>query len=92
VHEAIQVVIRPLVRDQPALTVQELRTRIATETGVRVRVPTLCRVLQRLGWPRQKILHASERNTERVQQARADDRERIAPLDLEPLWRRVAPS
>ena len=32
-----------------------------------------------------KSLHASERDTERVQQARADDRELIAPLDLEHL-------
>jgi transposase len=54
VHEAIQVLIRQLVRDHPDLTLQELCTRIATETGVRVSVPTMCRVLQRLGLPRKK--------------------------------------
>jgi transposase len=37
-----------------------------------------------LAAPKQ-ALHASERDTERVQQARADDRELIAPLDLERL-------
>jgi transposase len=54
VNEAIQVLIRQLVRDHPDLTLQELCTRIATETGVRVSVPTMCRVLQRLGLPRKK--------------------------------------
>jgi len=52
VNEAIQVLIRQLVRDHPDLTLQELCTRIATERGVRVSVPTMCRVLQRLGLPR----------------------------------------
>ena len=54
VNEAIQVLIRQLVRDHPDLTLQELCTRIATETGVRVSVPTMGRVLQRLGLPRKK--------------------------------------
>jgi transposase len=43
-----------LVSGDPALTLHELCTRMATETGVRVSVPTRCRVLQRLGLPRKK--------------------------------------
>jgi hypothetical protein len=43
------------------------------------------RVLQRLGLPRKKSLPASARETERVQQAREDDRELIEPLDIQPL-------
>jgi transposase len=38
----------------PDATLEELCTGIATETGVRVSVPTMCRMLQRLGFPRKK--------------------------------------
>jgi transposase len=54
VNEALHGLLRQLVRDDPDLTLHELCTRIATETGVRVSVPTMCRVLQRLGLPRKK--------------------------------------
>jgi transposase len=53
-NEAAHVVLRQLVHDDPDLTLHELCTRIATETSVRVSVPTMCRVLQRLGLPRKK--------------------------------------
>jgi transposase len=52
--EAIQLLFRQLVRDDPDRTLHELCTQIAAETGVRVSVPTMCRVLQRLGLPRKK--------------------------------------
>jgi transposase len=52
--EATQLLLRQLVRDDPDRTLHELCTHIAAETGVRVSVPTMCRVLQRLGLPRQK--------------------------------------
>ncbi len=52
--EAIHLLLRQLVRDDPDLTLHELCTRVAAETGVRVSVPTMCRVLQRLGLPRKK--------------------------------------
>ena len=52
--EATHVLLRQLVRDHPDLTLDELCTRIGAETGVRVSVPTMCRVLQRLGLPRKK--------------------------------------
>jgi transposase len=51
---AAQAQVRRLVDDQPDATLAELCTRLATETSVRVSVPTLCRVLQRLGLPRKK--------------------------------------
>jgi transposase len=52
--EAIHLLLRQLVRDDPDRTLHALCTRIAAETGVRVSVPTMCRVLQRLGLPRKK--------------------------------------
>ena len=52
--EAAHGLLRQLVRDDPDLTLHELCTRMATETGVRVSVATMCRVLQRLGLPRKK--------------------------------------
>ena len=52
--EATHVLLRQLVHDDPDLTLHELCTRIAVETGVRVSVPTMCRILQRLGLPRKK--------------------------------------
>ena len=54
VDEATQVLLRRLVRDDPALTLYERCSRLAAETDVRVSVPTMCRVLQRLGLPRKK--------------------------------------
>jgi transposase len=54
VNEASHVLLRQLVRDHPDLPLHALCTRIAAEAGVRVSVPTMCRVLQRLGLPRQK--------------------------------------
>ena len=52
--DATHGILRQLVRGHPDLTLDELCTRIAVETGVRVSVPTMCRVLQRLGLPRKK--------------------------------------
>jgi transposase len=46
--------IQRLVSDHPDATLQELCTGVAAATGVRVSVPTMCRVLQRLGLPRKK--------------------------------------
>ncbi|HSF31409.1 MAG TPA: winged helix-turn-helix domain-containing protein, partial [Candidatus Tectomicrobia bacterium] len=54
-NEAIYVLLHQLVRHHPDLTLQELYTYIAAETGVGVSVPTVGRVLQRLGLPRKKV-------------------------------------
>ena len=49
-----QAVVRRLVGDNLDATLEELCTSVAAETGVRVSVPTMCRVLQRLRLPRKK--------------------------------------
>jgi transposase len=66
---AAQAVVQRLMVANPDATLKELCTGIAAETGVRVSVPTMCRVLQRLGLSRKKsrstpasvILRASSR-------------------------------
>jgi transposase len=49
---AAQAVVRRLMGANPDATLEELCTGVAAETGVQVSVPTMCRVLQRLGLPR----------------------------------------
>jgi transposase len=44
---AAQAQVRQLVRDQPDATLEELCTRAAEMTGIRVSVPTMCRLVQR---------------------------------------------
>src|SRR5262245_14622833 len=52
-HAAMDVV-RQLVRDQPDATLEELCAQLQQQRGLRVSVPTMCRLLQRLGLPRKK--------------------------------------
>jgi transposase len=66
---AAQAIVRRLVDDHPDATLEELCTRVAAERGVRVSVPTMCRVLQRLGLPRKK-----SRSTRRNAIPRASNR------------------
>jgi transposase len=47
-----QTVVRGALHANPEATLGELCASVATATGVRVRVATMCRVRQRLGWPR----------------------------------------
>jgi transposase len=51
---AAQTVVQRLVGDHPDATLEELCTGVAMETGLRVSMPTMCRVLQRLGFPRKQ--------------------------------------
>jgi transposase len=46
--------VRRLVHDQPDATLEELCTRAVETTGIRVSVPTMCRVVRRWGLPRKK--------------------------------------
>ncbi len=46
--------LRRLVREHPDATLEELCTQGAAEAGMRVSVPTMCRVLQHLGLPPKK--------------------------------------
>jgi transposase len=66
---AAQAVVRRLVDDHPEATLEEWCTRVAAELGVRVRVPTMCRVLQRLGLPRKQ-----RRSTRRHARPRGSNR------------------
>jgi transposase len=61
---AAHAVIQRLVGDHPDATLQELCARVAADTGVRVSVLPMCRVLQHLGWPRNKS-HATRRRATR---------------------------
>jgi transposase len=63
---AAHAVIRRLVGDHPDATLQELCTGVAAETGVRVSVPTMCRMLQRLSLLRKKSHSTRPRATRRV--------------------------
>ena len=68
--------IRAEVEQQPDVTLAELCERIATRQGSRASFSMMCRELQRLNLPRKKkVVHASERDTPRVQAVRADYRE-----------------
>jgi len=68
--------IRAEVEQQPDVTLAELCERIAARKGSRASFSMMCRELRRLNLPRKKkVVHASERDTPRVQAARADYRE-----------------
>src|SRR5918911_3163495 len=53
---AALAMLRALVLEDNAATLQEYADRLAARTGVRVSTPVLCRALQRLGLPRKKRL------------------------------------
>ena len=46
--------LRQWLQDQPDLTLAELAQRLQRDCGVTVSLPTLCRMLQQLGWHRKK--------------------------------------
>ena len=54
VAAAAQAQVRHLGHDQPDATVEEWGTRAAGMTGIRVSVPTMGRLVQRLGVPRKQ--------------------------------------
>lgn len=66
---AAQAIVQRFVGDNPDATLVELCTRVAAAIGVRVSVPTMCRVLQRVGLPRKK-----SRSTRRNAIPRASNR------------------
>jgi transposase len=49
-----QAMLQGMVQAQPNSTLEGLCTRVAAATGIRVSVPTMCRVLQRLGISRKQ--------------------------------------
>jgi transposase len=60
-----------LVHANADMTLEELCTRVAAERGVHVSVATMCRVLQRLGLPRQKSHSTPASATRRASSRRA---------------------
>jgi transposase len=69
---AAEASIREAVRATPDITLEDLCALVADAHGLRVSVPTMCRAL-----------HASERDTPHVQQARADYHAVMQPLAVE---------
>ena len=70
--QQIKIVVELVEEDNDA-TLQQLSARLEEKTGIKVSVPTMCRLLQRLELTRKKkTLHASEAQTERVQKLRGE--------------------
>lgn len=66
-------VVAKLIEEDNDATLQQLCDRLAENTGIKVSVPTMCRILQKLKLTRKKkTLHASEAETERVQRLRQE--------------------
>ena len=76
---AAQTVVQRLMSTNPDATLEELCTGVAAETGVRVSVPTMCRVLQRLGLPRKKSLSTPASKTPRASNRRGPATGRRSP-------------
>lgn len=71
-QEQIKIFVQ-LVEENNDLTLQQLSDYLNLETGVKVSISTLCRLLQKLELTRKKkSLHASEAETERVQNLRRE--------------------
>jgi transposase len=62
-HAAAQAAVQRLLGAHPDATLEELCAGVAAEAGVRVSVPTMCRVLQRLGLPRKNSRSTPVRKT-----------------------------
>jgi transposase len=66
-------ILSQLVEEDNDATLQQLSTRLTEKTGIKVSIPTICRLLQRLELTRKKkTLHADEAKTERVQKLRRE--------------------
>ena len=62
-----------LVEEDNDATLQQLSLRLTEKIGIKVSIPTICRLLQRLELTRKKkTLHADEAQTERVQKLRRE--------------------
>jgi len=62
-----------LVEEDHDATLDQLCTRLEEKTGVKISVPTMCRVLQTFNLTRKKkTLHATEAESERVQKLRKE--------------------
>jgi transposase len=79
-------IISQLVEADNDATLQQLCTRLEEKTGVKVSVPTMCRLLQKLELNRKKkTIHANEAETERVQNLRREYWKTIGEVKLSDL-------
>jgi transposase len=76
---AAQAVVQHLMAADPDATLEELCTGVAAAAGVRVSVPTMCRVLQRLGLPRKKSRSTPASKTPSGSNRRGPASERRSP-------------
>jgi transposase len=74
-----QAVVQRILGANPAATLEEVCTGVAAETGVRVSVPTMCRVLQRLGLPRKNRRSTPARKTPTASNRRGPATKRRSP-------------
>ena len=66
-------ILSQLVEEDNDATLQQLSVRLTEKTGIKVSIPTVCRVLQKLELTRKKkTRHADEAQTERVQKLRRE--------------------
>lgn len=78
--------LKALLEEDNDATLEELCTRMENVTGVRVSVPTMCRILQRLELGRKKkTIHATEAGTPRVQKLRSQYWKTIGEVALQDL-------
>lgn len=78
--------LEALLEEDNDATLKELCTRIESRTGIKVSVPTMCRILQKLELGRKKkTLHATEAGTERVQRLRSQYWSTIGAVALQDL-------
>jgi transposase len=78
--------LEKLVFEDNDATLQQLCNRLEKKTGVKVSVPTMCRLLQKMELTRKKkTIHASEAETERVQNLRREYWTTIGEVSLKDL-------
>jgi len=65
-------ILNQLVEEDNDATLQQLSVRLTEKTGIKVSIPTICRLLQKLELTRKKkTVHANEAESERVQKLRS---------------------
>jgi transposase len=79
-------ILSQLVEEDNDATLQQLSVRLTEKTGIKVSIPTMCRLLQRLELTRKKkTLHANEAASERVQKLRSQYWTTIGEVPLKDL-------
>lgn len=76
-----EMVLVTLVKEDNDAILKELCEQLEQRVGVRVSPCTMGRIIQRLKLTRKKTLHATERDTERVQQLRVQYWQEIGEVD-----------